>query len=49
MDDVGKKRHRLLGPDAGQGSDLDPLGEFVDGDQKVQEAPGCLLQGTDEV
>jgi hypothetical protein len=43
-----KKRHRLLGPDAGQGSDLDPLGEFVDGDQKVREALGCLLQGTHE-
>jgi hypothetical protein len=32
-----------------RGSDLDPLGEFVDGDQQVREAPGCLLQGTDEV
>jgi hypothetical protein len=30
-------------------SNLDPLGEFVDGDQQVLEAPGCLLQGTDEV
>jgi hypothetical protein len=28
---------------------FDPLGEFVDGDQQVLEAPGCLLQGTDEV
>jgi hypothetical protein len=43
MDDVGEERHRLLGPDAVEGSDLDPLGEFV------REAPGCLLQGTDEV
>jgi hypothetical protein len=49
MDDVGEERHRLLGPDAGQGSDLDPLGEFVDGDQQVRAAPGCLLQGTHEV
>jgi hypothetical protein len=49
MDDVGEERHRLLGPNVGQGSDLDPLGEFVDGDQQVREAPGCLLQGTDEV
>ena len=49
MDDVGEERHRLLGPDAGQGSDLDPLGEFVDGDQQVRVAPGRLLQGTDEV
>jgi hypothetical protein len=35
--------------DVGEGLDLDPLGEFVDGDQQVREAPGCLLQGTDEV
>jgi hypothetical protein len=49
MDDVCEERHRLLGPDVGQGSDLDPLEEFVDGDQQVREAPGCLLQGTDEV
>jgi hypothetical protein len=26
-----------------------PLGEFVDGDQQVRVAPGCLLQGADEV
>jgi hypothetical protein len=32
-----------------RGSDFDPLGEFVDGDQQVRVAPGCLLQGTDEV
>jgi hypothetical protein len=30
MDDVGEERHRLFGPDAVYGSDLDPLGEFVD-------------------
>jgi hypothetical protein len=36
MDDVGEERHRLLGPDAVQRSDLDPLGEFVDGDQQVR-------------
>ena len=49
MDDVGEERHRLLGPDAVQRSDLDPLGEFVDGDQQVRVARGCLLQGADEV
>jgi hypothetical protein len=49
VDDICKERHRLLGPDVGKGSDFDPLGEFVDGDQQVSEAPGCLLQGTDEV
>jgi hypothetical protein len=32
-----------------RGSDLDPHGEFVDGDQKVRVAPVCLLQGADEV
>jgi hypothetical protein len=49
MDDVGEELHCLLGPDAGQGSDLNPLGEFVDGDQQVRVALGCLLQGTDEI
>ena len=49
MDDVGEERHRLLGPDAVQGSDLDPLGKFVDGNQQVRVAPGCLLQGADKV
>jgi hypothetical protein len=49
MDDVGEECHRLFGPDVVQGSDLDPLREFVDGDQQVRVAPGCLLQGTDEV
>jgi hypothetical protein len=49
MDDVGEEHHRLLGPDAVQGPDLDPLGEFVDGDQWVRVAPGRLLQGADEV
>jgi hypothetical protein len=49
MDDVGEERHRLLGPDAVQRSDLDPLGEFVDGDQQVRVAPGRLLQRADEV
>jgi hypothetical protein len=49
MDDVGEECHRLFGPDAVQGSVLDPLGEFVDGDQQVRVAPVCLLQGTDEV
>jgi hypothetical protein len=39
----------MLGPDAGQGSDFDSLEEFVDGIQQVREAPGCLLQGTNEV
>jgi hypothetical protein len=49
MDDVGEERHRLFRPDAVQGSDLDTLGEFVDGDQQVRVAPECLLQGADEV
>ena len=49
MDDVYEESHHLLSLDVGEGSDLDPLGEFVYGDQQVREAPGCLLQGTDEV
>jgi hypothetical protein len=49
MDDVGEERHHLFGSDVVLGSDLDPLGEFVDGDQQVRVAPGCFLQGADEV
>jgi hypothetical protein len=45
MDDVGEERHRMLGPDAVQGPDLDPLGEFVDGDEQVRVAPGAFCKG----
>jgi hypothetical protein len=45
MDDAGEERHRLLRPDAIQRSDLDPLGEFVDGDQQVRVAPGAFCKG----
>jgi hypothetical protein len=33
MDDVCEEYHCLLGFDAGKGSDLHPIGEFVDGNQ----------------
>jgi hypothetical protein len=33
MDDVYEESHHLLSLDVGEGSDLDPLGEFVNGDQ----------------
>jgi hypothetical protein len=49
MNDVGEESYCLLGPDVGDGLDLDPLGEFVDGDQYVCKAPGCFLQRNDEV
>jgi hypothetical protein len=49
MDDIREERHCLLGLDVGEGSDLDPLGKFVDGDKQVHEAPGRLLQRTNEV
>jgi hypothetical protein len=49
MDDVHEETHCLLGPNVGEGADLNPLGEFVDGDQQVRKAPGCLLQRTNEV
>ena len=39
----------MLGFDLADGSSLDPLGEFVDCHQQVGEAPGRLLQRTDEV
>jgi hypothetical protein len=43
MDDVGEEQHGLLRPDAGDGSCLDPLGKFVNGDEQVGEAPTCPL------
>ena len=39
----------MLGLNLADGSSLNPLGEFVDCHQQVGEAPGCLLQRTDEV
>src|SRR6185312_626332 len=48
-DDVGEEQNRLLGFDLADVSSLDPLGEFVDRHQQVGEAPGRLLQWTDEV
>jgi hypothetical protein len=45
MDDVGEECHRLFGPDAVQGPDLDPLGEFIDGDQEVRVALGAFYKG----
>jgi hypothetical protein len=45
MDDVGEECHRLFGPDAVKGPDLDPLGEFIDGDQEVRVAPGAFCKG----
>jgi len=35
VDDVGEEKDSLLGADVGDGSSLDPLGEFVDGHQQV--------------
>jgi hypothetical protein len=49
MDNVGEKEHSLLGPDAGDGTGLDPLGEFVDCDEQVGEAAGCPFQWSDKV
>ena len=39
----------LFGLDPCDGSDLNPLGELVDCDKQVGEAPGRLLQRPDEV
>jgi hypothetical protein len=47
MDDVGKKEHNLLRPDAGDRTGLDPLGKFVNGDEQVGEANSCPFQGSD--
>jgi hypothetical protein len=49
MDDVGEKEHSLLRPDAGDRAGLDPLGEFIDGNEQVGEVAGCPFQGSDKV
>jgi hypothetical protein len=49
MNNVREECDRLLGFDVGERSNLDPLGEFVNGDHQVRKALGCLLQRTDEV
>jgi hypothetical protein len=46
VDDVGEKEHSLLRPDAGDRTGLDPLGKFVNGNEKVGEAPNCPFQGS---
>jgi hypothetical protein len=33
MDNIREERHRLLGLDVGEGSNLDPFGKFIDGNQ----------------
>jgi hypothetical protein len=47
VDDVGKKEHILLRPNAGDRTGLDPLGKFVNGDKQVGEAASCPFQGSD--
>jgi hypothetical protein len=49
VDDVGKKEHSLLGPDAGDRTGLDPLGKFINGSEQVGETTSCPFQGSDEV
>ena len=49
MDDISEEQHSLFSLDPCDRSDLNPLGEFVDCDKQVGEAPGRLLQRPDEV
>jgi hypothetical protein len=49
MDDDREECYCLLRSDVGEGSDLDPFGEFIDDDHQVRKAPGCLLEMTDKV
>jgi hypothetical protein len=49
VDDVGKKEHSLLRPDAGDRMGLDPLRKFVNGNEQVGETASCPFQGSDEV
>ena len=48
-DNVSKEQNGLLGSNLADGSSLDSLEEFVNYNQQVGEAPGCLLQRADEV
>jgi hypothetical protein len=41
VDDVDKKEHSLLRPDAGDRTGLDPLGKFVNGNEQVGETASC--------
>jgi hypothetical protein len=49
MDNVGEEEHSLFGPDTGDRAGLDPLGEFIDGNEQVGEAASCSFQGSDKV
>jgi hypothetical protein len=46
VDDIGKKEHSLIRPDAGDRTGLDPLRKFVNGDEQVGEAASCPFQGS---
>jgi hypothetical protein len=45
MNDIREECNRLLGFNAVEGPDLDPLGEFVDGAHQVREATGAFSIG----
>jgi hypothetical protein len=47
--DVREEKRHLLGPEAANGVDLDPLREFIDGYEYVGEAPRRLSQGLDHI
>jgi hypothetical protein len=49
VDDVSEEGHGLLYPEVCDWARLDPLGEFIHGDQQVGVAPGRLSQGIDDV
>jgi hypothetical protein len=49
MNDIGEEQRDLLRSDIGNGTGLDPLGKFVNGDEQVGEAPSCFLLGSDQV
>ena len=49
VDDIREEQNCLFGLDPCDGSDLNPLGELVDCDKQVGEAPGRVLQRPYEV
>ena len=49
MDDVEEEQHSLLGFDRGYWSSFNPFCKLVYGDKRVGNAPGRLLQGSNQI
>jgi hypothetical protein len=49
MDDVQEKFQGLLGLDRHDWPSLNPFSELVNDDKQVRVAPGCFLEGADQI